>query len=102
VSNEKTDQSNEMAWEPVGGKYHAIEGVNIFVRIHRTPKGDFTCMLSETKKCQFLGFRKFGQVPVCMKGEQHDLNFINDDPFDNIRHDCGLAEMHSVETRKAE
>lgn len=71
-----------------------MDGVYIFVPIFRNKHGWFTCQISPTEKCPFLGFRKFGQIPVCMKGPRHDLGFYNSDTLGYIEPDCGLAEKH--------
>jgi hypothetical protein len=67
-----------------------IEIKQIPVIINRNEQGDFVCRLNVEHQCQFLGFRKFGQVPVCMKGEQHDLNSYKNKDY--IEPDCNLAE----------
>ena len=74
--------------------FEVVEGTNIFVPIYRNKHGWFTCQISKTEKCQFLGFRKFGQIPVCMKGNQSDLDYYNGDPLAFIEPKCGLAEKH--------
>lgn len=71
-----------------------MEVANITMPIHRNRHGWHTCRLDAENQCQFLGFRKFGQVPVCMKGKQHDIDFYNSDPVAFIEPDCGLADKH--------
>ena len=46
----------------------------IRVRTYDTPDGEPTCcLLAGSRACEFLGFRHFGQQPVCMLGQQVDL-----------------------------
>lgn len=71
-----------------------MEEAHICIPILRNRHGWHTCQLIQAEKCQFLGFRKFGQIPVCMKGTQHDLDFYNGDTLAYIEPDCGLAEKH--------
>lgn len=49
---------------------------HIAIPIYRNRHGWFTCRLSSESSCPFLGFRKFGQVPVCMKGLFPPLDFL--------------------------
>ena len=71
-----------------------METIKMEIKIYRNRHGWHTCRLNSSEQCQFLGFRKFGQVPVCMKGEQHDLDFYNSDPLAFIEPDCGFVEKH--------
>lgn len=46
--------------------------------VYYTDDGKRTCRLDQNRQCKYLGFRKFGQIPVCMLGEQQDLEYIDE------------------------
>jgi len=64
------------------------EYATIQVPIYRDKDGWHVCRLSAEKSCPFLGLRAFGQISVCMKGEQHDLHAY---ACGYIKPDCGLV-----------
>lgn len=66
-----------------------METVTITISIFRTLDGRHTCRLDSDNQCIFLGFRKFGCVPVCMKGEQNDLHEYEDT---YIKPNCDLVK----------
>ena len=69
-----------------------MEKARIEFDIFRTPDGRHTCMTGIKEMCFFLGFRKLGSIPVCMKGEDIDLGYYNNDYTDWIEPSCGLVE----------
>lgn len=69
-----------------------MEIAALLIPIYYTKDGCHTCRLDSERQCPFLGFRHFGQVPVCMKGEQHDLCNIGLDGLGFIEPDCDLAD----------
>lgn len=54
------------------------EIVYLPLNVYRLPDGDITCRLSEEQQCPYLGSRNFGQVSVCMLGEQRDIRCKGD------------------------
>jgi hypothetical protein len=64
----------------------------IHVPIYRNRFGWHVCRLDNDHQCRFLGYRKFGQIPVCMFGENHDLSPYNGDDLAYTEPDCGLVQ----------
>jgi hypothetical protein len=78
------------------GEIMIQETHTITIPIYRNRDGWHTCRLTREKQCQFLGFRNFGQTPVCMKGENHDLDYYNGDTLVYIEPDCGMVVKNVV------
>ena len=70
----------------------------ITVRVYKTKDGAPTCcILAGSRECEFLGFRHLGTQPVCMLGEQVDLERDGDGTGFIVPHDgCRLHYVSPV------
>ena len=79
------------------GENHSCFGYEKAIKFYKThlknslaKDGVPVCRLSDTEKCEFLGVRRFGTIPVCMYGEQVDLLDIG---YIQPKKDCVYREM---------
>jgi hypothetical protein len=66
------------------------EFASIQVKRYRTPDGAPTCCRNwqSGELCQFLGSRRFGAMPVCMLGEQIDMDKQRPDQWITPHNKC--------------
>lgn len=68
------------------------EFATIKIQRFSTPDGKPTCAIGTGKdeSCKFLGARNFGNVPVCMFGENQDLRRDGGYGFIEPHKDCAI------------